>query len=111
MRRFICVALIAIAPAVLHAQDAASGGGGRGQRMQQMLFQNITLSDQQQKQVDSIRAVYRPQMQSAERGQRHEIMQKEAADFRTVLTPDQQTQFDKNIADMRANMRGGASPQ
>ncbi len=112
MRRFIFVALIAIAPAVLHAQDAASGGGGRGQRMQQMLFQNITLSDQQQKQIDSVRSAYRPQMQSAsDRSARRDLMQKEAADFRTFLTPDQQTQFDKNIADMRSNMRGGGSPQ
>jgi Spy/CpxP family protein refolding chaperone len=113
MRRLMLVALIALAPAVVHAQDAAPGGGaGRGQRMQQMLFQGITLSDAQQKQIDSIRTAYRPQMQSAsDRSARRDLMQKESADFRTVLTADQQTQFDKNIADMRSNMRGGGSPQ
>jgi Spy/CpxP family protein refolding chaperone len=111
MRRFLFLALLA--PALMHAQDASPGGGaGRGQRMQQMLFQGITLNDTQQKQVDSIRAAYRPQIQSTtDRSQRRDMMQKEAADFRTVLTPDQQTQYDKNLADMRSAMRGGGSPQ
>ena len=71
------------------------------------LFQGITLSDAQQKQVDSIRTAYRPQIQSAERDQRRELFQKESADFRAVLTSDQQSTFDKNLADLRSRMRAG----
>jgi len=33
-----------------------------------------------------------------------EVMQKQIAAVRTVLTPDQQKVFDKNVEDMRANM-------
>ena len=53
-------------------------------------------------------------MQSAgqDRSARRDIMQKETADFRSVLTSDQQSTFDKNIADMRSRMGGrGGSPQ
>jgi Spy/CpxP family protein refolding chaperone len=108
--RILRLAVVALLfPVVVHAQDA--GGGGRGGRMMAALFTGITLSDVQQKQVDSIRTVYRPQMQSAERDQRRSLMQKETADFRTVLTPDQQGTFDKNLADMRSRMSAGGSPQ
>jgi Spy/CpxP family protein refolding chaperone len=102
------VAFLGLSTPVLAQQQ-----GDRGARMMQALFQNITLNDQQQKQVDSIRAAYRPQLQSAERDQRRELFQKESADFRSVLTSDQQSQFDKNMADMRSHMRGGGggSPQ
>jgi Spy/CpxP family protein refolding chaperone len=117
VRRFTVLALIAVfSPVLAHAQDAGGGGGGGrmgggGGRMQQMLFQGITLNDQQQHQIDSIRTSYRPQMQSAsDRDARRDLMQKETADFRTVLTPDQQSTFDKNLADMRSRMQGGGGP-
>jgi Spy/CpxP family protein refolding chaperone len=100
--RFLRLAVVVLLlPVAVHAQDQQS----RGARMMAALFNGISLSDAQQKQIDSIRTSYQPQMQSAERGQRREIMQKETADFRAVLTPDQQTTFDKNIADMRSRMR------
>jgi Spy/CpxP family protein refolding chaperone len=107
--RILRLAVVALLfPVLVHAQDA---GGGRGGRMMAALFNGITLTDAQQKQVDSIRAVYRPQMQSAERDQRRGLMQKETADFRAVLTSDQQGAFDKNLADLRARMSAGGPPQ
>jgi Spy/CpxP family protein refolding chaperone len=114
VRRLAVLALIALfSPVLAHAQGGGGGGGGRGggQRMQQMLFQGITLTDQEQHQIDSIRTSYRSQMQSAsDRSARRDLMQKQTADFRTVLTPDQQTQFDKNLSDMRSRMQGGGGP-
>ena len=114
LRLAAAAALLAF-PAVTYAQqDNGGGGGDRGGRMMSALFQGITLTDAQQHQVDSIRTSYRPQMQSAgqDRSARRDLMQKETADFRSVLTSDQQSTFDKNIADMRSRMgsRGG-SPQ
>jgi Spy/CpxP family protein refolding chaperone len=113
LRRLTIVAGIALfTPALVSAQQGGGGAGGGG-RMMAAMFNGITLSDAQQKQVDSIRTSYQPQMQSAaDRDARRGIMQKETADFRSVLTPDQQSTFDKNIADMRSRMRsGGGSPQ
>src|SRR5579862_9047426 len=114
LRLAVVAALVSFPVATYAQQDNSGGGGDRGSRMMSALFQGITLSDAQQKQVDSIRATYRPQMQSAgqDRSARRELMQKETADFRTVLNPDQQTTFDKNLSDMRSRMgsRGG-SPQ
>ena len=106
--RLAVVAMLVFPVATYAQQDA----GGRGGRMSAALFQGITLTDAQQKQVDSIRTVYQPQIQSAsDREARRGIMQKQTADFRTILTPDQQTQFDKNLADLRSRMRGGGPPQ
>jgi Spy/CpxP family protein refolding chaperone len=92
----------------------AQGGGGQGRgRQMEMLMQGITLSDAQKASVDSIGQVYRAQMppmqqgtppDSATRAKRMEVMQKQTAAVRAVLTPDQQKVFDKNLEDMRANM-------
>jgi Spy/CpxP family protein refolding chaperone len=111
LRLAVAAALFAF-PVATYAQQGNGGGGGGGGRMMSALFQGITLTDTQQHQVDSIRTSYRSQMQSAgqDRGARRDLMQKESADFRSVLTPDQQPTFDKNIADMRSRM-GGGSPQ
>jgi Spy/CpxP family protein refolding chaperone len=92
----------------------AQGGGGQGRgRQMEMLMQGITLSDAQKASVDSIGQVYRAQMpptqqgtppDSATRAKRMEVMQKQFAAVRGVLTPEQQKVFDKNLEDMRANM-------
>jgi Spy/CpxP family protein refolding chaperone len=85
----------------------------------EMLMQGITLTDTQKASVDSIAASYRAQMpamtpgqppDSAARAKRMEIMQKQYADVRTVLTADQQTVFDKNLETMRANMANRPRP-
>ena len=111
--RLLAVAALFAFPVATYAQQDG-GGGGRGGRMMTALFQGITLSDAQQKQVDSIRTAYQPQMQSAgsDRAARRDLFQKQTADFRTVLTSDQQTTFDKNLADLRSRMAsGGGRPQ
>jgi Spy/CpxP family protein refolding chaperone len=114
LTRIVALAgMVALAPAAF-----AQGGGGGGQgggpgRGMQMAMQNITLTDKQKTSVDSIQQGFRAQMpamtpgtppDSATRAKRMELMQKQYAAIRTVLTPDQQKVFDKNIEDMRANM-------
>jgi Spy/CpxP family protein refolding chaperone len=105
------LALTALAPKA-HAQGGGQGGG-RG-RMTEMLFKDITLTDVQKTKVDSIVAHYREMMpprgdmntppDSATMAKRREIMTKQNADLRTLLTADQQTAFDKNVADMANRM-------
>jgi Spy/CpxP family protein refolding chaperone len=96
-------------------------GGPRGFRGDQALLRNITLSADQQQRIDTIRARYRTQMEQmrqqsggdrdAMRGQMRTMMEKQQAEIRDVLTPDQQRQFDQNVADMRSRMeRGGGRP-
>ena len=105
--------------------DAGRDGRGRGGpggmgRGEQALLQNITLNADQQQRIDTIRARYRTQMEQmrgqnsgdrdATRAQMRTMMEKQQAEIRAVLTPDQQVVFDKNIADMRARM-GQGRPQ
>jgi Spy/CpxP family protein refolding chaperone len=94
------------------AAFAQGGGGGQGRGMQR-LMQGITLTEKQQASVDSIVGAFRSQMppmqqgtppDSATRAKRMEVMQKEYAAIRNVLTADQQKVFDKNLEDMRAQM-------
>ncbi|HUQ20645.1 MAG TPA: Spy/CpxP family protein refolding chaperone [Gemmatimonadaceae bacterium] len=95
--------------------------GGRGD---QMLFQGIDLTDAQKDQIQKIKDKYRaerealrpkgdagarpdggrPQIDDATRQKMDAIRTKSNAEFRAVLTPAQQTIFDKNIADMKARM-------
>jgi Spy/CpxP family protein refolding chaperone len=93
------------------------GGVGRGE---QALLRNITLSADQQQRIDTIRTRYRAQMEQmrgqnsgdrdANRAQMRTMMEKQQAEIREVLTPDQQRVFDQNVADMRARM-GAGRPQ
>src|SRR6476661_2706779 len=98
------------APVAAFAQGGGQGGPGRGM---QMLMQGITLTEKQQASVDSIGKVFRAQMppmqqgtppDSATRAKGMEVRQKQYAAVRSVLTPDQQKVFDKNLEDMRAQM-------
>lgn len=105
-------ALVALAAPAANAQGG--GGQGRGQgRQMEALMQGITLTDVQKASVDSIVQAYRAQMpamtpgqppDSAARAKRMEIMQKQNTAIRAVLTPEQQTTFDKNVETMRQNM-------
>ena len=104
--------MIAFAAPAAYAQGGGGGGGGRGARMMEQLMQGITLTDKQKASVDSISQAYRAQMppftpgqqpDSASRAKRAEVMQKQTAAIRGVLTPDQQKVFDKNVEDMKAN--------
>jgi Spy/CpxP family protein refolding chaperone len=108
--------LPALGSAQAPAPSGSQGGGGSmqgggGGRMMASLMQGITLTDAQQKSIDGIRSNYMPQLQAARsaqnRDQMRTLMTQETGDIRKVLTPDQQTVFDKNLATMRANMQNG----
>ena len=97
-------------------QDGAQRTGRRGGDRTQMLFQGITLTADQQSQVQAIRERHRGDMQGLnprenpdDRTKMMQNMQAQMAEIRAVLTADQQTQFDKNVAEMRSRMqrRGG----
>jgi len=109
-------ALLVVAGSVALAQNPQypQGGGmggmrGPGRRMQ-MLLNGITLTAQQQAQVDSIQAKYQPQMRalfspgtppdSAARARMAALRTAQDNEIRAVLTPDQQKVFDKNLSSM-----------
>ena len=118
IRMLMLVAALFVGSAtVARAQDPQ--GQARGQRPNRtaMLFNGITLTPQQQTQVDSISARYQAQMRAmrdemqnggdrdAMRGKMREMMQKQTDEYRAVLTDDQKKIFDKNVEDMRARMQ------
>ena len=101
------VGLLALAAPAAYAQ-----GGGQGRGMERLMT-GITLTDKQKASTDSIVQSFRAQMppmqqgtppDSATRAKRMEVMQKQYAAIRTVLTADQQKVFDKNLEEMRAAM-------
>ena len=102
------------APPAGAQQGAERGGQGRGGRGMQMLFEGLTLTDAQQKQVQDISTKYRAQMQEAmpngmgggppdpaARAKMDEIRTRQYAEIRGVLTADQQATFDKNVETMK----------
>ena len=107
------------------AAPPAGGPGGRGQAMQAMLFEGITLTAAQRATVDSIQGAARERMRArmqdgapaddaaraARRQEMMQAMQKDRDAMRAVLTADQQKTFDANAARMaermRARMQGG----
>jgi Spy/CpxP family protein refolding chaperone len=103
------------APSVVQGNGGRMGGRG-GDRMQ-MLFNGITLSADQQTQVQAIRERHRSAMQGLDprnnaddRTKMRSDLQAQMAEVRAVLTPDQQTQFDKNVADMQQRMQDRRGP-
>jgi Spy/CpxP family protein refolding chaperone len=109
--------VLAVAP-MANAQAGGgrggNGGGRGGARMTEMLFKGIDLTDTEKAAIDSIQTAYRAKMPARTPGQApdpsaraamRETMQKETADLRSVLTPDQQKVFDKNVEEMRSRQR------
>ncbi len=127
LRKLVAVAFMFVAASTqVEAQGGGGGGGMRGgpeqaQRMREALFQNITLTADQTKQVDSIMAATmekrRELMQGAGAGgdrqammgQAQALQTEERKAIRELLTKEQQEQFDKNIENMPA-MGGGRRP-
>ena len=125
IRRLTAAALVLVA-----STAAAQGGQGAGQqRSQEMqerqngrMFKGITLSEVQKKTIDSIQTAGRTAMQgmmkaggmmqadsmrdsrgmrdTTNRGHMMEMRRKQRADIRAVLTAEQQTIYDKNLAEM-----------
>jgi len=120
----LCVGMTTVAAAQgTEAQGQGEARGGRG--MGGMLLKDITLTDAQKAQIKTIRDKYVPQqmelrkaaqatgsMDDATRAKMTDLQTKQAAEIRAILTADQQTQFDKNLAEMKARMdarRNGSS--
>lgn len=130
----LVVASAALAAPAL-AQDPAPppgapggrGMGGGGARMNQMLFEGITLSDAQKARVDSVGAAFQQRAMAMprpepgtppseeQRAARMKLMEERMAALRGVLTADQAKTFDANVATMRSRMgamggMGGGRP-
>ena len=126
---YVTAALLALSAAAAGAQapppagppqgQGQGPGGGRnfGAARMQALLQGITLTAQQQAKFDSIQNAYQGQMpaftpgqppDSAAMARRRELGQKRDADLRAVLTSEQQTVWDQNMANMP--QRGGRRP-
>jgi periplasmic protein CpxP/Spy len=125
MHLALAAALVLGSATVVSAQGGGAppqGQPGRGpNRMMEMLFKDITLTDAQKTKVDSIMGAYREQMMAiprgpdatdADRAKRQELSKKQQTDIRAVLTADQQKTFDANIAAMptRPQGQGGGRP-
>jgi len=119
----LCVGMTSVAAA--QGTEPQGQGQGRGERMGGMLLKDINLTDAQKAQVKTIRDKYVPQqmelrkaaqatgsMDDATRTKMMDLQTKQAAEIRAVLTADQQAQFDKNLAELKARMdarRNGSS--
>jgi Spy/CpxP family protein refolding chaperone len=109
-------------PPQQHRMAMRGGPGGPGM----MMFKDITLSAAQKDSVKAIGERYRKQMmdirknsngdRQAAMSQMTDLMKKQQADYRAILTADQQKTFDKNVQDMQQRRkemmehhRGGGS--
>jgi hypothetical protein len=114
-------------------QGDRRGPGGRG-GPEQMLLRGITLSSDQQTRIKTLGDGWRQQMEAeraqrgasgaqprergdttgmgARRAQMQQRRDQHIAALRSVLNADQQVQFDKNVAEMKARgpERGGQRP-
>jgi Spy/CpxP family protein refolding chaperone len=114
----VCMASVAGAQAPQGGPPQGGPQAGRGGGMSRMLFAGIDLTDAQKDQVQKIAEKYRPQRQAlmpaggmqagppddATRAKMMELTTKSHAEYRAILTADQQKIFDKNVADMKARM-------
>ena len=112
---FVIASLLTLGT-IVQAQSAAPGTlqdrqqrRGRVEAGRGRLLRGINLSDAEKARVKEIRAKYRTES-TADRQNRQELRQRELADIRTVLSPEQQTQFDANVkqlAERRAGRKNG----
>lgn len=106
-------------------QGGPPQGGMRGGRGMQMLFEGITLTDEQQTKLQGINEKYRDQMRAlfpngrgggppddATRAKIDDIRAKQNAEIRALLTTEQQAIFDKNLAEAkkRSEQMGNRPP-
>lgn len=112
-------ALVALGAPSAYAQGGGGPGRGGPGRMMERLMEGITLSEAQKAKVDSIVQAHSAQMpamtpgqplDSTARAKRMEVMQQQNTAIRGVLTPEQQTTFDKNVETMRQNMGNRRRP-
>ena len=119
IRMLVATALVLVAMPMA-AQGGMGGGQGRGamqQRQNEMLFKGITLTEAQRAKIDTLQTAQRTAMQEmmqsgamqdpAARERVAEMRNKHNDDIRAVLTPEQRTQFEKNLAEMPTRGPGG----
>ena len=106
------------APAGAQQGPPQGGAQGRSGRGMSMLFEGITLTEAQQTKVDSITTKYRAERQKlmpngmqggppddATRARMGEMMTKQAAEIRAILSADQQKLFDANVEKRKERMQ------
>ena len=115
----LCAGMTSVAAA--QGQPEKQQGQGemrRGGGMGGMLLKDITLTDAQKDQVKTIREKYVPMQlelrkavqatggppDEATRAKMMELQSQQAAEIRTVLTPDQQKTFDHNLHELKEKM-------
>ena len=122
----LCAGITSIAGAQGPPEQQSQGEMRRGGGMGGMLLKDITLTDAQKAQIKTIREKYMPQQvelrkaaqavggppDEATRSKMMDLQSRQSAEIRAVLTADQQTVFDRNLAEMKARMdarRNGSS--
>ena len=122
---FLGVASVATAQAPHDGHDGPRMGRQSG--VAKMLFHGIELTEAQKVQVHQIGEKYKAQREAlrpaggqiqgppddATRAKMDEIKTRSTAEYRAILTADQQKVFDQNIAEMKARMeqrRKGGPP-
>jgi periplasmic protein CpxP/Spy len=121
----LCAGITSLASA--QGQPAPQGQGEvrRGGGMGGMLLKDIKLTDEQKAQIKTIRERYLPQqmelrksaqavggpLDAATRAKMSDLRDKQAAEIRAILTPDQQKTFDHNLHELKEDMerRDGSS--
>ena len=115
----LCAGMTSVAAA--QGQPEGQKGQGdmrRGGGMGGMLLKDITLTDAQKDQIKIIREKYVPKQlelrkavqatggppDEATRAKMMELQSQQAAEIRTVLTPDQQKTFDHNLHELKEKM-------
>ena len=125
--RFFTAATLVLMATTASAQGGQGGmgqggqggmGQGGAQRMNEMLFKDITLTDAQKAQIDTIQTKGREEGRAMMQGggmqdpsmreKMMEMRKKQNDAIRAVLTADQQAIFDKNLAAMPQG--GGRRP-
>jgi len=111
----LAIALCA-AGASVGAAQGQSQGAGRGAGAGGMLLRDITLTDAQKVQQRAIREKFAPKLlairkyaettgmpeDDASRAKMLKIQAEQTAELRAILTAEQQTVFDRNVAEIRA---------
>ena len=116
----LCAGMTSVAAAQGQPEPGKQGQGEmrRGGGMGGMLLKDINLTDAQKDQIKVIREKYAPRQleirkavqatgvapDDATRAKMAELQNQQAAEIRAVLTADQQVIFDKNLAEMKAQM-------
>ncbi|MGQ0646670.1 MAG: hypothetical protein ACT4P7_03805 [Gemmatimonadaceae bacterium] len=121
MKKWIFAVAVAAFVTSVSAPAAMAQGGGQGRggaRMMETLMKDITLTDAQKAQVDSIQAKFQKEMPAftpgtppspEDRQKRMDLMQKQQAEIRALLTDEQKVVFDKNVETLRNARRPGSN--